>query len=154
MSKDLWSDSGEFLYFVSGPGFTPDNCVPILTQVHDKLFNVSSSYFDQEITGQYLADIIQNIFKGRVALRDRLAEFSREGRLTPECVDAVRGVSRAARFIGGFPGRASSSVPGSPTPIIPSPPGPGTGRACWSIRRARRRGAPSISARSCAPGSC
>jgi hypothetical protein len=104
VSKDLWSDSGEFLYFVSGPSFTPDNCVSILTQVQDKLFNASSTYFDREITEQYLADIIQNVFKSRVALHDRLHEFSVAGALTPECVNAARGLNRAARFLEDYLG--------------------------------------------------
>ena len=99
ISRDLWTATAEYLEFISGPGLTPQNCAAVLGQLHYQLFNTSSTYFDGQIADEYSHEIIDNLFKGRIALRERLGEFTREGRATPECVEATRGALRAARFL-------------------------------------------------------
>jgi hypothetical protein len=108
---DLRLATQEFRAFVEGPSFTAVNCAPILSQIYAELFHAPGTRFDVGAADLHAREIIDDIWRGRLALRRRLGEFRAARTVSPACVDAARDVLRAGRFMEDFLGERLTGQP-------------------------------------------
>lgn len=85
--------------------FTYDNSAPYLDTLYKKVFHAGSKYFYSKKKAMHSKEIVMESYKARIALRNKLTEFSNvKGEKNTKIVESARRIFRAARYIEDMAG--------------------------------------------------
>ncbi len=89
---------------VESKRFTTANCAEYLNRNYQKVFHLDIEKVDLVALNNDANLTIKKIWEARLALRNKLKEFTLKGNVPLDCVDAVRHTFRAARFMEDYIG--------------------------------------------------
>jgi hypothetical protein len=122
IDRDLAKAASYWRKLVEGEYLTHKRCQPLLTEAYTKLYSVKNDHFSTRKAKAKADQIIHDLWRARLALREKLRTFSRDGQLTKDCVDAVRHAFRASRYVedqvGWFKYVGAYGTEGDPKPAF------------------------------------
>lgn len=84
--------------------FNPQTCAPYIAKLTQQIYSLPSRYFIPATSGEVAqmkaqgSAVLRNLFNTRLKIREHLAEYEKNGTVTPACVKAVREGFRYLRF--------------------------------------------------------
>lgn len=108
----------QFYDFVKSEKFTAHNCSTVLMEIYSDVFKIDARIFNKKEILQDSGKILNNLWRSRLEIGQRLKLWAEEANLDNDCVDAIRSTMRAIRFIEDYVGELY--VVNSPETTIPA----------------------------------
>jgi hypothetical protein len=118
---DLARSLRTFEAFLDRGTLDADNCGPAFRSVFSEIFNVDSESLNPTTLREESLELIQKLWSLRLKLRTRFESLVGAAAVSQECVDALRDVMKAGRFMGDYLGTIDLKAPLNPEAHVSRP---------------------------------